>query len=78
MNGQTICDADLRIQNIVCIFPGSTHDSTIFNHSSIRSKFERGEMRNSIIVGDGGYALKNYLMTPFLNPNDERQNICLQ
>jgi len=75
INVQTICDADLRIQNIVCTFPGSTHDSTIFNHSSIRGRFERGEMSNSILVGDSGYGLKNYLMTPFLNPNGEGQNI---
>lgn len=75
INVQTICDADLRIQNIVCTFPGSTHDSTIFNHSNIRGRFERGDMRNSIIVGDSGYALKSYLMTPFLNPNGEGQNI---
>lgn len=75
INVQTVCDPDLRIQSIVCTSPGSTHDSTIFNHSSIRGRFERGEMRNSIIVGDSGYALKNYLMTPFLNPNCEGQNI---
>jgi len=75
INVQTICDADLRIQNIVYTFPVSTHDSTIFNHSNIRGRFERGDMRNSIIVGDSGYALKSYLMTPFLNPNGEGQNI---
>lgn len=39
INVQTICDTDLRIQNIVAIFPGSNHDSTIFNYSSIRGKF---------------------------------------
>lgn len=48
INVQTICDADLRIQNVVCTFPGSYHDSTIFNHSKIRGQFERGEINNSI------------------------------
>jgi len=75
INVQTIYDTDLRIQNIVCTFPGSTHDSTIFNHFNIRGRFERGDMRNSIIVGDSGYALKSFLMTPILNPNGEGQNI---
>lgn len=75
INVQSICDADLRIQNIVCTFPGSTHDSTIFNHSKIRGEFERGEMGNSILVGDSGYSLKTYLMTPFLNPNGDGQNV---
>lgn len=75
INVQTICDAELRIQNIVCTFPGSNHDSTIFNYSKIRGQFERGEMSDSILLGDSGYALKKYLMTPFLNPNGEGQNI---
>ncbi|XP_050065881.1 putative nuclease HARBI1 [Aphis gossypii] len=74
INVQTICDADLRIQNIVATFPGSNHGSTIFNYSSIRGKFERGEMKDSILVGDSGYALKTFLMTPFLNPFGDGQN----
>lgn len=32
-------------------------------------------MSNSIIDGDSGYALKKYLMIPFLNPINEGQNI---
>jgi len=74
INVQTICDADLRIQNIVATFPGSNHDSTIFNYSSIRGKFERGEMKDSILVGDSGYALNKFLMIPFLNPTGDGQN----
>jgi len=48
--------------------------TTIFNYSSIRGKFERGEMKDSILVGDSGYALKTFLMTPFLNPTGDGQN----
>ncbi|XP_022183435.1 uncharacterized protein LOC111042980 [Myzus persicae] len=43
--------------------------TTIFNYLSIRSKFERGEMKDSILVGDSGYALKT-----FLNPTVDGQN----
>ncbi|KAF0732995.1 Uncharacterized protein FWK35_00027709 [Aphis craccivora] len=52
INVQTICDANLKIQDIVARWPGSSHDSTIFNNSEIRRKFEMGEMSNNLIVAD--------------------------
>lgn len=73
-NVQTICDASLRIQNIVCRWPGSTHDSTIWDNCSVRGKFERNEMGDNVLVGDSGYALRKYLLTPFRNPANEGQN----
>lgn len=36
INVQTVCDAHLRIQDIVARWPGSAHDSTIFINSSLR------------------------------------------
>ncbi|VEN47557.1 unnamed protein product [Callosobruchus maculatus] len=47
-NMQAICDADLKLQNIVCRWPCSSHDSFIFNNANIRAKFERREYRNYI------------------------------
>jgi len=29
-------------------------------------KFENNEFRDAVIVGDGGYACHNYLMTPII------------
>ncbi|KAJ8980223.1 hypothetical protein NQ317_010541 [Molorchus minor] len=34
-NVQAICDAICKIQNIVCRWPGSSHDSTIFQNSRV-------------------------------------------
>jgi len=31
-------------------------------------------MKDSIVVGDRGYALRTFLMTPFLNPTGDGQN----
>jgi len=31
-------------------------------------------MKDSILVGDSGYALKTFLMIPFLNPTGDGQN----
>lgn len=52
---------DLKIQNIVARWPGSAHDSTVFNKSAVRGKFERIEMKK--LVADSGYAQRNYMMT---------------
>lgn len=49
-------------------WPGSVHDSTIFDSSMLRAQFENNEFNNSLLVGDGGYACRNYLMTPLANP----------
>lgn len=68
INVQTICDANLKIQDIVARWPGSSHDSTIFNNSEIRRKFEMGGMRNNLIEADSGYAQQNFVMTIVGNP----------
>lgn len=69
INVQTICDANLKIQDIVARWPGSSHDSTIFNNSEIRRKLEISEMRDCVLVADSGYAQRNYVMTLVGSPN---------
>ncbi|KAJ8980951.1 hypothetical protein NQ317_001214 [Molorchus minor] len=68
INVQTICGPDLKILNIVARWEGSQHDSTIFNNSNVRGRFERGEMGNNLFVGDSGYPIRKYLITPLANP----------
>lgn len=67
-NVQTICDAKLKIRNIVCRWPGGSHDSTIFNNSSVKESFECGQFRDYILLGDSGYPAERYLLTPLRNP----------
>ena len=57
-----------RFTNIVCRWPGSAHDSHIFNMSALRERLEGGAVANSWLLGDSGYAQKRYLMTPIVNP----------
>lgn len=54
---------------------GSVHDSTIFDNSLLRAQFENNEFGNSVLVGDGGYACRNYMMTPLGNPTSESELI---
>ena len=67
MNVQAVCSHDLKFTNIVARWPGSVHDSRIFRNSRLWAKFENHDF-NGILVGDSGYALKPYLLTPILNP----------
>jgi hypothetical protein len=59
-----------RFTNIVARWPGSTHDSQIFHTSQICQKLEdnHNNLEQGILLGDSGYALKPYLMTPFHEP----------
>ena len=68
INVQSVANADLKFQDIVARWPGSSHDSYIFNKSKLKQRLENGEFGASVILGDGGYGLEVYLMTPFRNP----------
>jgi hypothetical protein len=73
INVQLMCNSDYKITNVVARWPGSTHDSRVLRNSSIGQKFERGEL-DGLILGDSGYALQPWLMTPFLNPSTPGEN----
>ncbi|CAH1995160.1 unnamed protein product [Acanthoscelides obtectus] len=64
LNVQTVSDADLKLCNIVCRWPRSAHDSYILTNSQLCRQFESGHFGNSLLVGDKGYPIKRYLMTP--------------
>lgn len=51
------------IQDIVARWPGSAHDSRIFQNSLVKERFERGEFNASLLLGDSGYAVTNYCLT---------------
>lgn len=67
INVQLVCDAKYRILNAVARWPGSTHDSRILQESRLGHAFRNDEL-DGILLGDSGYALKPWLMTPILNP----------
>lgn len=74
-NCQAICNSRLIICDIVCRWPGSAHDATIFNNSNIRGKLERGEFGENVILGDSGYPIRNYLITPLRNPQTRAERL---
>lgn len=68
INVQAVCDAKLRIMEITARWPGSTHDSRIFDNSLLRAQCENGEFENCYLLGDSGYPCRNYILTPILRP----------
>ena len=51
INVQAICDAKLKFTDVVARWPGSVHDSRVFNQSAIKESFERGD-RDGVLLGD--------------------------
>ena len=51
------------ISNIVARWPGSTHESCIFENSSLYSDLEAGRYGNGLLLGDEGYPCRKYFMT---------------
>ncbi|XP_046744295.1 putative nuclease HARBI1 [Diprion similis] len=70
LNVQMVCDPNLRILNVNARFPGSRHDAAIWTQSPVRTLMEMcygdGE-HGTWLLGDSGYPLKPWLMTPITN-----------
>ena len=69
INIKAVCDSDAFLTNIIARWPGSTHDSRIFENSKIEDKLRDGAL-DSILVGDSGCACRAYLITPILKPKN--------
>ncbi|XP_058877959.1 putative nuclease HARBI1 [Acipenser ruthenus] len=52
----------------------SCHDSFILSQSSIARYIEGHDMYDSLLIGDNGYSLKKWLMTPVLSPQTAGEN----
>ncbi|CAB3228785.1 unnamed protein product [Arctia plantaginis] len=76
INCQIVCSAKGKIIGLNPNFPGSTHDAAIWRASTInhflKSNFLSGE-RNQWLLGDKGYPLQPWLMTPLMAPTTEAE-----
>ena len=68
INCKAVCDANYKFWNISASWPGSVHDSRIFKNSALYQQFISGELNDYILLGDSGYALSPFLLTPINNP----------
>ncbi|XP_054709068.1 putative nuclease HARBI1 [Uloborus diversus] len=75
INVQLIVDSSMLILAARAGFPGSVHDSFIWRGSSIRPHLEQKFRRdgNLWLIGDSGYPLEPWLMTPYPKEETARQ-----
>lgn len=70
INVQAVASHDLEILSINARFPGTVHDNFIWRHSAVRDEMIRlynsGD-RSTWLLGDAGYSLELWLMTPITN-----------
>lgn len=69
-NVQVTVNASETITSVVAKRPGSVHDSRIFRSSPIPSLLSSSD---ALLLGDSGYGLTPYLMTPYKNPTTPQQ-----
>lgn len=74
INTQLVFDAKYRIIDVVAKWPGSTHDSRIWNESGLKTMFERNSVPGGChLLGDSGYPCQRWLLTPYMQPRTEAQ-----
>ncbi|XP_030069244.1 putative nuclease HARBI1 [Microcaecilia unicolor] len=73
LNVQVVCDANLRIQDVVTRFPGSCHDSYILPNSALGRKFAEGQIQNGWLLRDARYGSKTWLLTPLAMPRSDAE-----
>ncbi|XP_065366368.1 putative nuclease HARBI1 [Calliphora vicina] len=73
LNATLICDHELRIRYVNATHPGACHDSFIWRTSNIRAHLEGKYLQGSHnfwLLGDAGYPLEPWLLTPHRVPED--------
>ena len=68
INVQAVCNVNMEFTNVTARWPGGHHDSFILGLSSVGRWFESDSLHEGWLLGDSGYALKSWLLTPFPNP----------
>lgn len=59
--------------DVVARWPGSQHDSRIFDESKLKACFARGDFRNGKLLGDAGYPCNSYILTPLRSPGSDAE-----
>ncbi|KMQ86912.1 nuclease harbi1, partial [Lasius niger] len=78
INVQAIVSHDLEILNINARFLGTVHDAFIWRYSTIRDEMIRlynSGNRSTWLLGDAGYCLESWLMTPMHQKKAQKHDI---
>uniref|UniRef100_A0A4W5MIM2 DDE Tnp4 domain-containing protein n=1 Tax=Hucho hucho TaxID=62062 RepID=A0A4W5MIM2_9TELE len=78
INVQAVCNDKGQLTNIIARWPGSTHDSRIFDNSHLGAMLERGACEGHLL-GDNGYACcGEYNTSHILASVGEKRFPCLE
>ncbi|KYN09829.1 Putative nuclease HARBI1 [Trachymyrmex cornetzi] len=69
---QAVVGPRMEFLDIVPEWPGSQHDSRIFQNSRLYMRYMKREL-TGILIGDNGYPCLPFLLTPILNPETDEQ-----
>ncbi|XP_041374252.1 putative nuclease HARBI1 [Gigantopelta aegis] len=73
LNIQGICDNNKKFTNLVARWPGSAHDTFIWNNCKLSEDFENGNI-HGYLLGDSAYPLRPWLLTPIANPQNAAED----
>ncbi|XP_037930966.1 putative nuclease HARBI1 [Teleopsis dalmanni] len=69
INVQATCNANELFTSVDVSWPGSVHDSRILKNSSVHNVIKSNDVE-AYLLGDEGYGIAPWLMTPFKNPSN--------
>jgi len=67
INVQAVCDADMKLLDVVAKWPGSSHDSFIWRSSGLRDAFSSGLLQGGWLLGNYKLAFSYLVYLLFLN-----------
>ncbi|XP_026099783.1 putative nuclease HARBI1 [Carassius auratus] len=77
INVQVVFDPNYKILDLVPKWPGSTHDARVLSQSGLTGLFKENYVHPGChLLGDSGYPLKHWLLTPYRRPQGEQQLNC--
>ena len=77
INVQAYCLPDGKFSDVLARFPGSVHDSRIWKLSLVGTYVENNLLVGEHILGDSGYMLMKFLLTPYRQPVSIDQEIII-
>ncbi|CAC5360251.1 HARBI1 [Mytilus coruscus] len=78
INFQAVCNHEGKFTQITAYWPGSVHDSQLFKTSPICKHLEKNHrgLVDAVLLSDSGYGCRQFLLTPYNNPQEPRQERC--
>ncbi|XP_067635609.1 putative nuclease HARBI1 [Eurosta solidaginis] len=74
VNAMIMCDHTYKVLAINCQYGGAAHDSFVWRHSDqrrvLQERVEVNRRSNAWVLGDSGYPLEPWCITPYRNPAD--------